>query len=277
MKLRILANIVDFRYSTLFALSGGMACAHPFTALLLSFYLIAYLVGCGPDGPTPNQPLPSEITERTVSLEGKIRELESEIADEDPNAEADLDRRTRENQEMISALNIEASAQQYTYGSELRMIEFQENHASEILRQEIASLSDEIRALEKNLSDKREILYGLIPPPETEDTVAARVAMTRTQEQLNLLRNRQSALSAELYSIPDRLTDQLTRQIDSIHARQSDLAFMITSVQADMANISEERKRRSAMRETKKKELDLLRQERNRLISRKIETGKPPL
>lgn len=244
-----------------------MACSHPFPALLISIYLIANLLGCGPNG---NQLKATEIMERMSSLDNKIRELESEIADEDPNAEADLERRIREYQEMISELNMEASTDQYTYGNELRMIEFQQNQASELLRQEITSLGEEIRALEKRISEKREILFGLIPPPETEDTAAARIEMTRSQEQLDFLRNRQTALSAELYQIPERFSEQLTRQLDSIRLRKADLAFMIRSVQNDLTTTSEEKKKLIAARELKIKERDLLRQERLSLISKNI-------
>lgn len=215
------------------------------------------LLGCGPGSQ-------GQENERLASIENEIRELE-DSAEEDPNAESDLDREIQQYQGMISALSVETSMQQQTYANEMRGIEFQQNQASQLIRDRVNSITERMQTLERNIADKRPLVYGLIPPPETLDTAMFRAEITQTEQELNTLQQEKSALLAESYSLPEQYTGQLNRTLDSIRSRQIDLAFLIASARSDLANATDQKRKLIAEREEREKQLALLRQERAKL------------
>lgn len=221
----------------------------------LLYFIAVLALGCAPE---------YQVSERLTEIESEIREIE-DSAEADPNAEDDLDRRIDEYQQMISELKIEASTQSQTYADEMRILEFQGNQTSELLRSRIEVITARIQSLERNLMDKRPLVFGLIPPPEMSDSAALRAEVLQNQEEITFLEGQKSALLSELYTVPEQYSGELNRTLASIRSRQSDLAFMIEGAKLDLENLKTEKKNLLAAREEREKKITQLREERKKL------------
>lgn len=224
--------------------------------LRVSYIAIFLLIGCGSDYQPRN--------ERIAAIEKKIDEIENS-PDEYAANENELNRRAKGNQEMISALRIEISIQQFTYANQVKMIEFEQNQRSDLLRGEIAALTNQIIPLQQSTAEKRQFIASLIGPlPPIVEPIEKEIV--QNQKQIDLLQNQRAVLTSQLYLIPEQYSQQLTRQLDSIRAAQMNLISVISSAQTELENIAKEKQRIAAAQKTRQDHLAKLQQDRDRLL-----------
>ena len=242
---------------------------------LLALAIFAFLFGCGPDPVAAKRASDRIATsssavermdarrERLAQIDARIADLEESIRpEESAAADAELDRRAREDEEMIASLNVELAIQRSTGGNEVAAVRSRQEQESVVLQQRLTDLARRIQAQEAVVDERRQRMATAIAPEggDLRNQVESDYAVAANE--LAALRASYRELVDSQSALPDRYYSEQRAELANLRSRQNELAELIASARVDLDSIRLQKSQRAAEARSRARALAELQAER---------------
>lgn len=241
----------------------------------LALAIVAFLFGCGPDPDAAKRAADRIATsnsaveradarrDRLAQIDARIADLEEGMRPEDgAAADAELDRRAREDEEMIASLNVELAIQRSTDGNEMEALRSRQDEESVVLQQRLADLARRIQAQEAVVVERQRRMATAIAPEGGDLRNQVESDYAAAANELASLRSSYRELVESQSTLPDRYYSEQRAAISDLRSRQGELAELIASARADLDSIRLQKNERAAASRARARELAELRAER---------------
>lgn len=247
------------------AFSVNMRVFHFRISIILFALGLFGFAACAPDEGSTARPNQDQLTD----LDRQITRLQDAIEDGDSYVTSDLNDRMKRDQEMIAALNLEATSEQATQGDDLRVLQFYQQQKSTQLRERLSGLAAEVHAQEAAFAAVQQAT-ALVAAPEESDPNRQRQGqanLAAAAEPLEFARSQYQALLEEYQSSPEAYFADQSRQLNAIRARQSDLSELANASQKDLNAALQAKRQLASEKAERLHQLQTLREQRQRLAT----------